>query len=593
MMRRTISCILPLAALATAAVSASADDARPNVVLIVADDLGWADLGCYGSRFHRTPNLDRLAAEGRRFVQAYAACPVCSPSRAALMTGKHPVRLNLTDWLPGRPDRPSQKLLRPPFRQQLPLEEVTLAEALKAAGYATGHIGKWHLGGAGFEPTRQGFDLNIAGDDRGTTLSYFAPFARQGRTMPGLADAPEGQYLTDRLASEAERFIDGHRSGPFFLHAPHFAVHTPIVAKPELVEHYPKWDGTPHGRQEDPVYAAMIESLDEGVGRIVAKLDGLGLASRTVVIFTSDNGGVATSVDPTFTPPTINAPLREGKGWLYEGGVRVPLIVRWPGRIAPGVEETPAWGADLFPTVKALCGLADARDADLDGESLARLLTEGAPIAPARSTGITRITAPRGAGPPARSATASGSWSSPTRRAAGSCSTWGATRRSPPTSPTSSPNGPAGSPRSWRRGGSPSPPRCPRPTPTTRPTRRAMTARSRSRPARPRSTARGSATSLCRTRTRSASGPAPATGPRGSSSSAARASSPSRRSSGAARGAAAAPSRSSWTIGRSRSSCPRRAASRSSCRGAWAACRSTARGATASKSAPHPSPARP
>jgi arylsulfatase A len=378
MMKHKLIDVLLTSLLALAGVPVIAEEARPNIVLIVADDLGWADLGCYGSRFYRTPNLDRLAAGGRRFVQAYSACPVCSPTRAALMTGKHPARLHLTDWLPGRPDMPAQKLLRPVIRQELPLEEITIAEALKAAGYATAHIGKWHLGGVGFEPTRQGFDLNIAGDASGTALSYWAPFARNGRTMPGLAEAPAGQYLTDRLTIEAERFIEAHRAEPFFLYMPHYAVHTPITAKADLIARYPRWDGTPHGRQENPIYAAMIESLDESVGRIVAKLETLGLASKTIVIFTSDNGGLATREGPN-TPPTINAPLREGKGWLYEGGVRVPLLVRWPDRIKPGVDNTPVWSADVLPTVLELSG--QPRLEHLDGVSLAGLLTEGKPLA--------------------------------------------------------------------------------------------------------------------------------------------------------------------------------------------------------------------
>jgi arylsulfatase A len=370
--------ICPAALLAMACSTARGADDRPNVVLIVADDLGGMDLGCYGSQFHRTPNLDRLASGGRRFAQAYAASPVCSPTRSALMTGKHPARLHLTDWLPGRPDRPSQKLRRPPIRQELPLEEVTLAERLKAAGYSTGIVGKWHLGGPGFEPTRQGFDLNIAGDASGSPLSYVAPFRRGGRTMPGLEDAPEGQYLTDRLATEAERFIEGHKAGPFFLYLPHYAPHVPMVAKPETVARYPKWDGIPHGRQENPIYAAMLESLDDAVGKVLDALDRSGLAEKTVVVFTSDNGGLATREGP-HTPATINAPLREGKGWLYEGGLRVPLIVRWPGHIPPGVEETPAWLADLVPTLARVAGLPEPGG---DGASLAGLLTEGRPLAP-------------------------------------------------------------------------------------------------------------------------------------------------------------------------------------------------------------------
>ena len=365
-----------LASIASASVAA-AD--RPNVVLIVADDLGGVDLGCYGSKFHRTPNLDRLASEGKRFTRAYSASPVCSPTRSALMTGKHPARLHLTDWLPGRPDRPSQKLLRPAIRQELPLEEVTIAERLKGAGYSTGIIGKWHLGGAGFGPTAQGFDVNVAGDETGTALSYKAPFRKGNRVMPGLQDAPEGQYLTDRLAIEAERFIDDHKAGPFFLYLPHYAPHLPMVAKDELVAKYPKWDGTPHGRQENPTYAAMLESLDDAVGKVLAALDRSGLAEKTLVIFTSDNGGLATR-EGANTPPTINSPLREGKGWVYEGGLRVPLIARWPGRVPPGVDETPAWAADLPVTIAELCGLAKADG--LDGASLAGLLTEGKPLAP-------------------------------------------------------------------------------------------------------------------------------------------------------------------------------------------------------------------
>jgi arylsulfatase A len=355
-----------------------ADD-RPNVVLIVADDLGWADLGCYGSKFHKTSNLDKLAAGGKRFVRAYSASPVCSPTRSALMTGKHPARLNLTDWLPGRPDRASQKLLRPSIRQELPLEEVTLAERLKAVGYSTGMIGKWHLGGAGFEPTRQGFDVNIAGDDTGTALSYMAPFRRGARVMPGLEEAPDGQYLTDRLGIEAVRFIDEHKTAPFFLYLPHYAPHIPLIAKPEVIAKYPKWDGTPHGRQENPYYAAMLESLDDAVGKVVDALDRSGLTDKTLILFTSDNGGLAIR-EGANTPPTINTPLREGKGWVYEGGLRVPLIARWPGRIKPGVEEAPAWAADLPVTIAELCGLPKLEG--LDGESLAGLLTEGRPLAP-------------------------------------------------------------------------------------------------------------------------------------------------------------------------------------------------------------------
>jgi arylsulfatase A len=242
------SAVIVLAALAawmTLAPHATAQTARraapPNIVLVLIDDYGWADTGCYGSTFHRTPHVDRLAARGVRFTDAYAAAPVCSPTRAALLTGKHPARLRLTDWLPGRRDMPSQRLSRPAIRQELPLEETTLAEALKQAGYATAHVGKWHLGGEGFGPERQGFDLNVAGDHTGTPLSYFAPFrGREGRFMPGLERAPAGEYLTDRLTAEAEGFLEQSvRAGrPFFLYLPHYAVHIPMRAKAELIAKY-------------------------------------------------------------------------------------------------------------------------------------------------------------------------------------------------------------------------------------------------------------------------------------------------------------------------------------------------------------------
>lgn len=350
---------------------ASAADAPLNVILIVADDLGGADLGCYGSKYHRTPNLDRLAQSGVRFTQAYAACPVCSPTRAALMTGKWPARLHLTDWLPGRGDNPQQRLARPVIRQELPLDEVTLAELFKAKGYATGFIGKWHLGGEGFDPTRQGFDVNIAGDQTGTPLSYFAPYGRNGRVMPGLEEAPEGEYLTDRLGVEAERMIERFKDGPFFLYLPHYAVHTPMRAKQDLIATYPA-AGEFQGQQNNPIYAAMLESLDEAVGRVVAKVESLGLSERTLILFTSDNGGLATIEGPN-TPATSNAPFREGKGWLYEGGVRVPFIASWPGTLTAGkTVDTPVCSIDVLPTCAELCGLMVEQP--VDGVSIAGLL---------------------------------------------------------------------------------------------------------------------------------------------------------------------------------------------------------------------------
>lgn len=349
---------------------ALAQSPRPNIVLIAIDDLGWSDTGCYGSTFYQTPQIDRLAAQGIRFTDAYAAGPVCSPTRASFMTGKHPARLQLTDWLPGRQDRPSQRLLKPEIQRHLPREETTIAEALQEAGYACASIGKWHLGGRGFLPQDQGFDLNIAGDDAGSPLSYFAPFRNGPRVMPGLEEGRAGEYLTDRLTEEAERFIDTHRERPFFLYLSHFAVHIPLRAKDDLVQKYEAI--RPGQTQTNVIYAAMMASVDESIGRIVKKLDETGLLDRTVVIFTSDNGGLSV-VEGPHTPATSNAPLRMGKGYVYEGGIRVPLIIRWPARIAPGrVDPTPVSSVDLFPTILALAHLPAA--AAIDGVSLLPLL---------------------------------------------------------------------------------------------------------------------------------------------------------------------------------------------------------------------------
>jgi arylsulfatase A-like enzyme len=378
-----MSPIRPILAAILLALPAPAIAADPSVILIVIDDLGWADLGCYGSKLHRSPNIDKLAAGGIRFTQAYAACPVCSPTRAAIMTGKWPARLHLTDWLPGRGDLPAQKLARPDFRRQLPLEEITMAEMFRDAGYATASIGKWHLGGAGFSPREQGFEVNIAGDAGGSPPGYFAPWVRTnangkttGRPLVGLEDAAAGSCLTDLLNDAAVKFIEQQKAKPFFLYLAHYAVHTPLQAKPELAARYPA-GGEFRGQQNNPIYAAMIESLDDGIGRILAKLDELKLAANTIVIFTSDNGGLAT-LEGANTPATSNAPLREGKGHFYEGGVRVPLIVRWPAKIKPGTSPTPACSIDMLPTLAELCGLTLSHA--VDGVSLAPALAGGGAI---------------------------------------------------------------------------------------------------------------------------------------------------------------------------------------------------------------------
>src|SRR5262249_33663704 len=284
----------------------------------------------------------------------YAACPVCSPTRAALLTGRAPARIGVTDWLPGRKDLPDQPLAQHKTLQQLPLEETTLATALKKAGYATGLIGKWPPGGHGYRPEKHGFSSNVGGDHTGTALSYFAPYKRGDRFMPGLEKAPDGEYLTDRLGAEAVAFIDRNNDKPFFLYLAHYAPHIPLRAKADVVKKYP--DKPTPGKQSNAIYAAMLESLDDSVARIVKKLDELKLADDTIVIFTSDNGGLATLEGPN-TPPTINSPLRDGKGHVYEGGIRVPLIVRWPGKVKAGKSSVPVISHDLYPTLLAACGV--------------------------------------------------------------------------------------------------------------------------------------------------------------------------------------------------------------------------------------------
>ena len=347
--------------------------ARPNFIFILIDDLGWTDLGCFGSTFYETPRIDRLAAEGMRFTNAYAACTVCSPTRAAILTGKYPARLHLTDWIPGHV-RKNARLLIPDWTQYLALEEVTLAEALRPAGYVCGHVGKWHLGNESYYPQRQGFDVNIAGDRWGSPASYFWPYGTKARRVPLDGGSP-GEYLTDRLTDEAIDFIRKHRDRPFFLYLAHYAVHTPLQAKPELVAKYEKkLAGGAGGEQRCAVYAAMIESVDQSVGRIVDALRQLQLDQRTVIFFTSDNGGL-TLPACRGQPVTCNAPLRAGKGSAYEGGVRVPLIVWWPRTIPPGgVSHTPVISTDFYPTILQLAGLSSDPARQTDGENLVPLL---------------------------------------------------------------------------------------------------------------------------------------------------------------------------------------------------------------------------
>jgi arylsulfatase A-like enzyme len=351
-----------------------AADRPPNVILILIDDMGWTDLTCYGSKFYETPNIDRLAASGMRLTNGYSACTVCSPTRAAIMTGKYPARLHITDWIAGSL-RPYAKLKVPDWRQYLPHEEITIAETFKAGGYTTCHIGKWHLGGEPYWPTTQGFDINIAGCHAGSPPSYFFPYRNNALALPGLAEGKPGEYLTDRLTDEAIAFISASKDKPFFLYLPFYAVHTPLQAKPEKIAKY-QAKARPENPQHHATYAAMIESLDEGIGRLMAHLDQLKLREQTIVVFTSDNGGLE------LNEVTANDPLRAGKGSAYEGGVRVPLVVSYPPAIRKGAtSDVPAMSIDLFPTLVELCGLAPQREKPAwDGVSVAPALLEKGPV---------------------------------------------------------------------------------------------------------------------------------------------------------------------------------------------------------------------
>jgi len=354
-----------------------------NVVFVLVDDLGWTDLTCQGSEFYATPNIDRLAASGIRFTDAYAACAVCSPTRAAVMTGRYPARTGVTDWIRaqfqrGRKGTPAKnpteyvggrnrKLLCPPNPFWLESEEVTLAEVLKKAGYATCHIGKWHLGDDAWFPQHQGFDENYGGCDYGQPPSYFDPYTnkRLKQGIVHLKPRKKGEYLTDREADEAVGFIARHKDKPFFLYLAHYAVHTPIQAKKDLTDRYArKREATVQKmKQKNAKYAAMVHSVDDAVGLVLAALEKHGVADRTMIVFTSDNGGLL--------GPTHNAPLRSGKGFPYEGGIRVPLIVRWPGVVKPGsISKEPVTSVDYFPTILDALEVSRPPNRELDGVSL-------------------------------------------------------------------------------------------------------------------------------------------------------------------------------------------------------------------------------
>jgi arylsulfatase A-like enzyme len=350
------------------ATSLHAAPQKPNFIFILIDDMGYGDIGANGNIFTDTPHLDQLAASGMRFTDAYAAAPNCSPTRASILTGKWPARLRLTQYLPGTAGRKSLPLLQPPLPDGLDLKEITLAEALQPHGYATASIGKWHLGGDDYLPQNQGFDLNYGGSEAGGHESMFSP-----HKTPGLPDGPKGEYLSDRLTDEALGFIDDHHDQPFFLYMPHYAVHSPIQSKANLIDKY----AAKHGANESKnraKYAAMVESVDDSVGRIIQKLKQLNLTRNTIIFFFSDNGGEE-SVGAS------NGPLSHGKGWLYEGGVREPLIVTWSGTIAAGsVEHTPVQSIDFYPTLLELAGANEPANHQSDGLSIAPLLLETGPL---------------------------------------------------------------------------------------------------------------------------------------------------------------------------------------------------------------------
>lgn len=394
-----LSLVLPLLVFSLQAQSQSA---RPNIVVILADDLGWTDLSSYGSSFYETPNLDKLAAKGVRFTQNYATCSVCSPTRASLMTGKYPVKTGVTDWIRGRQEdgkaRPYEKLIAQPTAYQLALEEKTIAEFALSNGYKTFFAGKWHLGEEEkYWPENQGFQANLGGWSKGSptgrindsTGGFFTPYKN-----PRLPDGPAGEYLTDRLTNECLSFLEGNSKSPFFLMYSLYAVHNPLQAPADLIKKYQAkqkqlglqakdrfakdedWmknetDWKRRLLQDNPVYAAMIENMDENIGKILDKLTQLGIDNNTLVIFTSDNGGLSTAEGS----PTSNAPLKAGKGWLYEGGIRVPLIMYWKGKIMAGTnDELPVSTADLYPTIAAAINNKYKKDTRIDGENILSLL---------------------------------------------------------------------------------------------------------------------------------------------------------------------------------------------------------------------------
>lgn len=355
------------------------ESGKPNIVLLLVDDLGWKDIGFMGSKYFETPNIDTLAGQSMIFTSAYAACAVSSPTRASLITGRYPARIGVTDWIRARFQLSSTDIKAPePFEENegkklrtpsnpywMDSDEVTIAEVLKKSGYFTCHIGKWHLGTDDYYPEKQGYDLNIAGCDMGQPVNYFDPYKNEkGVGFPNLAPRHKGEFLTDRLTDELKSVIEQHRNEPFFISMCYYTVHTPIMAKEEIIGKYKKKD--PVDGQKNPVYAAMIESLDQSVGNLVATLKENKIFDNTIIVFMSDNGGLI--------GPTDNSPLRSGKGYPYEGGIRIPMFVYWNGTIRPGsVCDLPVSTIDFLPTI---CAVTKSLlpDAIIDGRDLSPVL---------------------------------------------------------------------------------------------------------------------------------------------------------------------------------------------------------------------------
>lgn len=378
-------------------------NSKPNILVILADDLGWKDLACFGSTFYETPNLDALASKGVKFTNNYATSPVCSPTRSSMMTGKNPINTKVTDWIKGRQEngkaKPFEKLITPATAFELALSENTMAEYAMKNGYQTLFAGKWHLGEEEkYWPLNQGFQTNKGGWSKGgpygkkndTTGGYFTPYGN-----PTLTDGPLGEYITDRLANECISFIQKEKQSPFFLMYSLYAVHNPLQAPAALIKKYKEkqqvlgytdkdrlvkdeaWmknqpDWKKRLVQDHAVYAAMIENMDWNIGRIIQSLKDKGLLDNTLIIFTSDNGGLSTAEGS----PTTNAPLRAGKGWLYEGGIRVPMLMYWKGKLQEGVvTDIPVTTSDIFPTVATAINKKYTKESTVEGQDILKLLS--------------------------------------------------------------------------------------------------------------------------------------------------------------------------------------------------------------------------